>query len=136
MRAKPKRELMATLNITPMVDIAFTLLVIFMMTAPLLQQGMPVNLPKAHAQDLKRTQTDLILTIQGDGKMFIGEDSTPILSEQLEEKLRAIYATKMKKDIFLKADENLQYKTIIKVMSVAKLAGVDRIGMLTQPEIR
>ncbi|MFH1652446.1 MAG: biopolymer transporter ExbD [Pseudomonadota bacterium] len=127
-------QILSQINVTPLVDVALTLLIIFILTAPFLQQGMPVNLPKAESPALKRTQSDVIVTIQENERIYIDDESQPVPLPQLEEKLKTIYATKLRKDLFIKADEQLRYKTIVQVMSIAKKAGVDRIGMLTQPE--
>lgn len=131
---KGHHRLVSDINITPFVDVMLVLLIIFMVTAPLLQQGLPVNLPQAQAQALKRTKTDIVVTIQKGGRIFIGDDQTVIPIDKLEEQLLAIYATKTQKDLFIKADTDLLYGTVIRVMSIAKKAGVDRIGMITQPE--
>lgn len=127
------REL-SEINITPFVDVMLVLLIIFMVTAPLLQQGLPVHLPEAAAPALKRTKTDVILTLQKGGGIFLGDDKTSIPIDEVEGRLQAIYSQKEQKDLFIKADTELQYGTVVKIMSLAKKAGVDRIGMITQPE--
>lgn len=123
------------INVTPFVDVILVLLIIFMVTAPLLQQGLPVNLPEAAAPALKRTKGDVIVTIQKDGTVFIGDDATSVPIAELEERLIGIFATREEKDLFIKADTDLRYGLVVRVMSLAKKAGVDRIGMLTQPEL-
>jgi biopolymer transport protein TolR len=123
------------INVTPFVDVILVLLIIFMVTAPLLQQGLPVNLPEAAAPALKRTKKDVILTIKRDGSVYIGDDATVVPMADLEERLTGLYATRESKDLFIKADSDLRYGIVVKVMSIAKKSGVDRIGMLTQPEL-
>lgn len=131
---KVHSKLNTTVNVTPLVDVALTLLIVFMMTAPLLQQGLPVNLPEAAAPALKRTKTDVVLTVQKGDKIYLGDDQEAIPLEELPGRLNAIFEAKQQKDLFIKADTELLYGTVVKVMSHAKKAGVDRIGMITQPE--
>jgi len=135
MLIKAHNRMLSEIIITPLVDVALVLLIVFMITAPLLQQGLPVNLPEAAAPALKRTKTDVIVSIQGDGKVYIGDDKEDIPADELEGRLMAIYQAKDQKDLFIKADRNVRYGKVVNVMSVAKKAGVDRIGMITQPEI-
>jgi len=134
MLIKAHNRMLSEIIITPLVDVALVLLIVFMITAPLLQQGLPVNLPEAAAPALKRTKTDVIVSIQGDGKVYIGDDKEAIPADELEGRLMAIYQAKDQKDLFIKADRNVRYGKVVNVMSMAKKAGVDRIGMITQPE--
>ena len=127
-------ELMSDINITPFVDVMLVLLIIFMLTAPLLQQGLPVNLPEASAPAIKRTKQDVILTIKDNGALYLGDKKQNIPLQSLEEELRGIFSVKKEKDLFIKADADLLYGIVVRVMSIAKKAGADRIGMLTKPE--
>ena len=134
-RHKGRRQFLSEINVTPIVDVSLVLLIIFMITAPLLQQGLPVNLPKAAAPSLTRTKTDIIVTIQRDGNIFIGDDQKTVPLKELDTELAKIYADRDNRDLFIKADADLRYGTVVKVMAIAKKAGVERIGMLTQPEL-
>ncbi len=129
-----KKGLLSEINVTPLVDVFLTLLIIFMITAPLLQQGMSVNLPKAAAPALKRAKTDVILSVQRDGSVYLGDDKAIIPMDEIEGRLAAIYANRETKDLFIKADTDIKYGTVVTLMSKAKKAGIDRIGMITQPE--
>jgi len=134
-KGKTHHTMLSEIIITPLVDVALVLLIVFMITAPLLQQGLPVNLPEAAAPALKRTKTDVIVTVQHGGRVFIGDDNTPIPLDELMGRLDAIFHSKKQKDLFIKADTDVKYGLVVKVMSAAKKAGVDRIGMITQPEM-
>lgn len=131
-----RHRMVSDINVTPLVDVMLVLLIIFMVTAPLLQQGLPVNLPQAAAPAVKRTKADVILTIRADQKVYVGDDKKAIPLTALEDELTKLYAAKEQKDLFLKADTDLRYGTVVQVMSIAKKAGVERIGMLTQPEFK
>ncbi len=132
---KNNRRLSSEINITPVVDVALVLLIVFMITAPLLQQGLPVNLPEAASPAIKRTKSDVIVTIQPGDKIYIGDSQKQIPLDELQGRLTAIFDVKQQKDLFIKADSKLLYGTVIKVLSIAKKAGVERIGMITQPEL-
>ena len=125
---------LAEINITPFVDVVLVLLIIFMITAPLLQQGMPVQLPKAAAPEIHRTPQDLVMTVDNAGHLFLGDSRAPVTMEDLPVKLAAIYQTKEQKDLLIKADQSLLYGKVIDVMAAAQKSGVDRIGLITQSE--
>lgn len=125
---------LAEINVIPFVDIVLVLLIIFMITAPLMQMGMPVELPKAQAPEVKQEPKDLILSIDSGGHIFLGDSRAPLTSEELAPKLAAIYQAKEKKALLIRADHKLLYGKVIEVMSTALKVGVERIGMITQPE--
>jgi len=131
-----RRTFLADINITPVCDVALVLLIMFMLTAPLLQQGLPVNLPKASSPAIKRTKKDVILTIRKGGSIYIGDDNVSIPPDEIEARLTAIFSAKKNSDLFIKADSNLKYGTVVRIMALAKKAGVSRIGMITQPDIK
>src|SRR3989338_4358927 len=95
---------LAEINVIPFVDVVLVLLIIFMITAPLMQQGMPVELPKAQAPDVKQTQKDLIVTIDAQSHIFLGDSRAPLTQDDLAAKLAAIFQTKEEKALLIRAD--------------------------------
>ena len=115
---------LSEINVTPFVDVVLVLLIIFMVTAPLLQQGLSVDLPKAAAKEMKQESDDLIVTIDKQERIFLGDSKHPLNMPQLIAKLAAIYQTKEKKVLLIKADEKLQYGKVVQVMATAQKLGV------------
>ncbi len=130
-RGAPGRTTMSEINVTPMVDVMLVLLVIFMVTAPLIQQGVKVNLPDARAQPVEATEKRLVLSVDRQGNTYIGE--TPVPSDQLEEKLRTNAKAQADKEIYLHADRDVPYGAVVEVMAAAQRAGIPAVGMITDP---
>lgn len=133
MAAGPSRgdAVLSEINVTPLVDVMLVLLIIFMVTAPLAQQGVDVDLPEARAQAIAADDQKLVLTIDRERRVFLGK--TEIKWEELEDKLRHNAKIQSEKELYLHADKNLTYGIVVQVMAVAKSAGVDRLGMVTDP---
>lgn len=126
---------LAEINIVPLVDIMLVLLIIFMVTAPLLQQGIDIDLPEVNASAVSAAKEDFILSIDNDGKIFLGDDKKTVYTLQtLEDKLKAIFENKEKKEIYLRADRDIQYGYVVQVMALSQKAGIERVGMITAPE--
>lgn len=125
------RSPMSEINITPMVDVMLVLLIIFMVTAPLMQQGVSVELPETKAQSINVNKDLLVLTITKDRQFFIGR--TAILYEDLNDRIKYNIKIKQTKEMYLHADRRLPYGVVIDVMAMMKDAGVDNLGMVTDP---
>ncbi len=122
---------LAEINIVPLVDVMLVLLIIFMVAAPLSITGIKIDLPTSKAKGTNLDEDRVVLTIDKQGGFFM--DRTAIAKGDLQGKLRAIYEFREKKDIYIRADQNVKYKSVVDAMSAAKLAGVVRMSMLTEP---
>jgi biopolymer transport protein TolR len=128
------RGTMSQINVTPLVDVMLVLLVIFMVTAPMMQQGVQVNLPKAETKALTAPEESVVVSIEKSGGVFI--NSTQIPAGELRAKLSEMFATRSKKEVFLKADKDVTYGEVVKAMAEIKGAGIERLGMVTEPSPR
>lgn len=119
------------INVTPLVDVMLVLLIIFMVTAPMLQQGIKVNLPQAKAQSLKSEEQKIMITITKDEKIYINKN--PYTIKELGDTLKALEAYNKNRQVFLKADKDVPYGFVVRVMSEIKSAGIQELGMVTEP---
>jgi len=125
---------MAEINVTPLVDVMLVLLIIFIITAPMLVQGLKVNLPKQDAPAINPEADDpLIITLTTDEIILLGDD--PVHLKLLPDRLGALLAGQPR-PVFLKADERLPYGFVVKVLAAMDQVGVEQVGMVTQPEDR
>ena len=133
MRVRKESESLSEINVTPFVDVMLVLLVIFMVTAPLIQAGVDVNLPEATAKGLKSPEDPTILSITKEGKIFFGKGKE-VPFEKLRSFIEALRENKGLEELYLKADKDVSYGVVVKVMAEVKAAGIDRLGMITLPE--
>jgi len=119
------------INVTPLVDVMLVLLVIFMITAPILQQGVNVDLPQVAAGPLEGKDEQLVVVITRDGKVQLND--TPLKVDELGQKLTAIVRLQPDRAIYLRADKNVPYGKVVEVMAAVRNAGVRKLGMVTEP---
>ena len=125
------RTAMAEINVTPLVDVMLVLLIIFMITAPMLQHELDVNLPVAAGIPQVTAEDQVVLTVNKQGNIYL--DQTAYTLDTLRPKLQTLYQMRRNKDIFLRADTDVPYGKVIQVMDEVKKAGILKLGMLTQP---
>ena len=128
-RILKRNKTISQINVTPMVDVMLVLLVIFMITAPLLTVGVPINLPKTKAKALPEDQAPLSITINKEEKIFVQDTEISI------EKLISISKNRNDRKIFIRADEVLSYGKVVEVMAVITSAGFNKIALVTDFEI-
>jgi len=123
-------KLVAEINVTPLVDVVLVLLIIFMVTAPMLSMGIDVNLPRVKSKTIDVNEEKLVLTINKEREIYINRHRIP--KEELRVKLENIFAARLDKEIFLRADKSVAYGFVVEVMSEIRKAGVDKLGMVTE----
>ena len=126
-------ELMSEINVTPLVDVMLVLLIIFMVTAPMMIQGLDVDLPEATAKPLDSEKEHLVITINKGQEVYINDFQVSV--ESLRDKLAKILQGRTDRDVYLKADKSIPYGIVVQVMAEIKAAGVDQLGMITDPTI-
>ncbi len=125
-------QLMSDINVTPFVDVMLVLLIIFMVTAPMMMQGMDVSLPEATAEPLESEKEHLIITLNTQNEVFINDFKVTV--DGLGEKLTKILEGRAEREVFLKADKDISWGIVARVMAEIKGAGVEKLGMVTEPE--
>lgn len=119
------------INVTPLVDVMLVLLVIFMVTAPILQQGVQVNLPQARAGAVPGEEEQLVVAVTRNGRIYLNDNALSL--PQLGRKLRGIRRIQPDKLVYLRADQDVRYGVVMKVIAEIKQAGIQRVGMVTRP---
>jgi biopolymer transport protein TolR len=124
-------ELSSEINVTPLVDVMLVLLIIFMITAPMMNTGVSLELPQVTAQNVEDPEGKLVLSIAKDNKIFLG--GTQVTWKDLEAKLKANERVKKESALYIEADMHLDYGVVVTAMAIAKNAGVAHVMMLTNP---
>ncbi len=131
---KQSRAPMADINVTPLVDVMLVLLIIFMVTAPMLQEGVSVELPQAKGAPLDKVQQndEIIISVSGNGEIYVNEKKTT--ESQLADLILQSLKDRPSREVFLRADKAVQYGTVVRIMGNLKAAGVSNLGMITTPQ--
>ena len=125
------KRLVSEINVTPLVDVMLVLLIIFMVTAPMMTQGVDVDLPETTAKPLRQKEEPLLVTIRKDGQIYF--NNIKLDQTLLKQQLSALSMADHEKPIFLKADKQVPYGLVVSVMADIKDSGFDKLGMITQP---
>jgi biopolymer transport protein TolR len=133
MDASSSREstTISQINVTPLVDVMLVLLVIFMVTAPIIQQGVQVNLPQARSGGIPGTEEHLVVTVAKNGRVYLNDNAMSL--PELGEKLRAIRKIQANKQVYLRADQEVRYGVVMQTIAEIKQAGIEKLGMVTRP---
>lgn len=123
---------MSEINVTPMVDVMLVLLIIFMVAAPLLQVGVPIELPQAKGEQLEATEEPLAISVKADGSVYIGE--TAVALDEIAPKLKAIAKNGYEEQIFVRGDKGVTYGIVMRVMSRINAGGFRKVSLVTEAE--
>ena len=126
------RTVLSEINVTPLVDVMLVLLIMFMVTTPLMQQGIDVDLPKTAASGVEATDEPFVLVISADQKITVSKQ--PIAMNDLRVKLKAIFEKRKNKQIYLQADRKVDYGFVAEAMAEIRAAGIFNIGLITVPK--
>ena len=135
-----RRKPMSQINVVPYIDVMLVLLVIFMVTAPMFNQGVQVDLPQAPSEPIKNfmeQQEPFIVSVDALGKIYVNQSATPnqaLNFEEFQQQAAGLLASKAQKQAYVKADSNVQYGNVMRVMVVLQQAGVSSVGLISQPE--
>lgn len=123
-------QFVSQINVTPLVDVMLVLLVIFMVTAPIIQQGVEVNVPRVKAAALPGKEQQFVVSVTRDQDIYLND--TRLSLDKLTEKLRAIAVQRPDRQVFVRADEQVPYGVVIRTMAAIKAAGIANVGMVTE----
>lgn len=129
---KKRKKTLNEINITPLVDVMLVLLIIFMVTAPMMEQGLEVDLPKTKSSGIENSEKPFVLVLKDNKKIYIGGESVKM--DQLAEKLKAIFKTRKNKQIYLKADKDVPYGLVARVLGEVRGAQLFQVSLVTLPQ--
>ncbi len=137
-RRRRRRKPMADINVVPYIDVMLVLLVIFMVTAPMLKEGIDVNLPQAASKPLDVTEEEerLVVAVNANGQFFLdeqGKDAHPLSSEQLTSLVGERLENREDKRVYVRGDQAVAYRSVVQAMVALQLAGASNVGLITEP---
>jgi biopolymer transport protein TolR len=129
-----RRTAMSEINVTPLVDVMLVLLIIFMVTAPMMQEGISVELPRAGGAPLPKEQQneEVVIAVSAKGDIFVNEAA--VQEDKLSEKILEATKDRPSREVFLRADKAVPYGTVVRIMGALKKAGIANLGMITTPQ--
>lgn len=133
-RGNGRKKLVSDINVTPLVDVMLVLLIIFMVTAPMMNQGLDVDLPETTTKALRQKEDPIVVSIDKEGTIML--DKIEVTRVLLKQQLEKSPAEKKAHPIYLKADKNVAYGIVVAVMADIKDAGFEKLGMITQPQLK
>jgi len=125
------RAPVSEINVTPLVDVMLVLLVIFMVTAPFMEQGIPIQLPKAKTKAIEKGESPVVLTLTKENRIYLNKEEVYLTT--LSGRLQILFRTRAKKELFIRADGGLPYANVAQAMAIVKNSGIDKIGLVTMP---
>ncbi|TKB27677.1 protein TolR [Desulfopila sp. IMCC35006] len=130
-KSNGRKRLVSDINVTPLVDVMLVLLIIFMVTAPMMTQGVDVDLPETTAKSLRQEENPVVITLTKEGDFSINK--IPLVRALLIQELQKKYESNKKQPIYVRADKNALYGSVVTLMADIKSVGFDKIGMITEP---
>lgn len=130
--SRGRKGIVAEINVTPLVDVMLVLLIIFMVTAPMMTQGVDIDLPKTTSKALRQQEEPLVVEIDGDGMIHLAKNKVDMAL--MRQELEKMPEEKKKESVYLRADESIPYGLVVQVMAQIKQAGFSKLGMVTQPD--
>jgi biopolymer transport protein TolR len=133
-RRRGKAGIMSEINVTPLVDVMLVLLIVFMVAAPLMTAGVPIDLPQTQAREMNTEAKPITVSVDPEGQIFIGENETPVVEADLAAQVAALVVNGTEDRIYVRGDTTANYGAVMKVMGILSSAGYAKIGLITQQE--